>query len=402
MELQGKTIFILGIAKFDGQFESTSYTTAKYLAENNTVYYVDYPYTWKDYFGEKNTSFLKRAPYFSNKSDGLLDVGIKNLNILIIPPVLSINFLPEGIVYRLLNKINEGIIAKRIRKVIKTNKIAEFLFINSFNFHYPNVGPLIRPNLSIYHCVDPLIVAYDQKHGIISEKKIVEQSDMVICTSKELYRQKSILNKQTYFIPNAADLSLSSQALAADLKVNSRLDLIKKPIIGYFGNIERRIDFQLITDVINTNKDKSFVFAGPVVEEYIPVDFKKISNVYFIGQIPYAEMPSVIKGFDIAMIPFKKDEVSSTIFPLKLFEYLGAGKPVVSTYFNLDLADFTQDEVPYCADAKQFTVALNIKLHDTDKESIQKRVHIASENTWTRRLSELSTLINGYYFKKDG
>jgi teichuronic acid biosynthesis glycosyltransferase TuaH len=399
MEFKEKAIFILGIAKFDGQFESTSFTTAKYLAQFNDVYYVDYPYTLKDYLVGKDASFKTRKPYFSLSSDGLIETSIPRLKILIVPPLLSLNFLPEGFFYRFLNKINEKIIVARIKKVLRRNNIKEFTFINSFNFHYPNVGPMLASNLSVYHCVDPLIVAYDQKHGLISEEQIIRQSDLVICTSKELYRQKLLLNKNTHFIPNAADLSLSSKALDPELKIHERLAGLKKPLIGYFGNIERRMDYPLLSKVIAMNPEKSFVFAGPVVEEYLPDNFKNPKNVHFIGQVPYLAMPSVIKGFDVAMIPFKKDEVSHTIFPLKLFEYLGAGKPVVATDFNMDLQDFTYDAVDYCPNADEFSKAIDRVLDQDNIERRQQRLNIASENTWEKRLLEFSGLIYKAYTK---
>jgi teichuronic acid biosynthesis glycosyltransferase TuaH len=125
-----------------------------------------------------------------------------------------------------------------------------------------------------------------------------------------------------------------------------------------------------------------------------------MKNVYFLGRIPYEEMPAVIKAFDVALIPFKKDEVSSTIFPLKLFEYLGAGKAVVSTDFNLDLREFTHDEIEYCADAKTFDQAIQRALDDDKLSSRMRRVAIAAENSWDKRLLELSNLLNDYYSDK--
>src|SRR5690606_20104224 len=112
-----------------------------------------------------------------------------------------------------------------------------------------------------------------------------------------------------------------STALNSSLPIYVGLEKIKGPIIGYFGNIERRIDFDLLSEVALQNLDKSFVFVGPKDESYIPKEFEKLPNVYFLGKVPYKDMPSVLKGFNVAMIPFKKDEVSATIFPLKLFEY---------------------------------------------------------------------------------
>lgn len=401
MMLKDKNIFILGATKFDGIYESTSFTTAKYLAKDNDVYYIDFPFTIKDYFSKAQANVIrKRKPYFNSSSDGLMKIANERLNIIILPLLLSINFLPEGRLYRFLLKYNEQLILKRIKKVIKSKHINELIFINSFNFHYPNLGTLLKPVVSVYHCVDPLIIAYDMKHGFVSEQIVSENSDLVICTSKQLFKEKKGFNSSTFFIPNAADLSLSSKALNPALKVHHTLSEIPKPIIGYFGHIERRMDFQLLEQVVRSNKDKSFVFAGPVSEEFIPSEFKENENVYFTGSVPYSEMPAVVKGFDIAMIPFKKDDVSYTIFPLKLFEYLGAGKPVVATDFNLDLQEFTYDSVLYCENGANFTAAINFYLTQDTEELKRKRLLIAAENTWDIRLKQLSELINDFYERK--
>ncbi|MDF3077651.1 MAG: glycosyltransferase [Sphingobacteriaceae bacterium] len=391
--LRGKTIFILGTAKFDAPYQSTSFTIAQHLAKDNTVYYVDYPFTWKDYFKYKGTAEFKiRQPYFPSSSDGIMPTKTPGLSIVITPPLLPINFLPEGQLYRKLLKWNEGLIVKRIEKVLKSRQISDYIYINSFNFHYPDIADKLNPVLTVYHCVDPLIVDYDKKHGQISEAKLVKNSDLVVCTSKQLYEEKKPLNPATYFIPNAADITHSSKALDPALPVHASLANIPKPLIGYFGNIERRIDFDLLKEVITNNTDKSFVFAGPTVPEYIPEWFFNTPNIHLTGRLPYSEMPAMIKGFDVAMIPFKKDEVSRTIFPLKLFEYLGAGKPVVATDFNLDLVDFTYDIVLYCSDAKSFSEAIRNALKEAEM-MIGKRVEIAKENTWDKRAAEFSALL---------
>ena len=399
MRLKGKVILILGIAKFDGLFESTSYTMAKYLAQENDVYYIDYPYTWKDYFLNRSDGFYTREKYFNKKSVGIIDTDITTLKVVIVPPLLSINFINEGKFYRFALGINENIIVNRIKQVIDKFNIAEYIYINSSNFHYPNVGRRINPKLAVYHCVDPIIGGYDSNHGRISEDQIIKQSDLIICTSKQLYKEKAAQNPESHFIPNAANLEFSSMAMNPDVIVNTRLERIPNPIIGYFGNIERRINFDLLHQVAKLNPDKSFVFAGPVTESFVPPAFKELSNVYFIGRIPYAEMPSVLKGFDICMIPFKKDEVSNTIFPLKLFEYLGAGKSVIATDFNLDLKDFTRDTVAYCSTAEEFDAEIKLILKEDNIEKLNARLQVASENTWDVRLNQFSVLLNDAFVK---
>lgn len=154
--------------------------------------------------------------------------------------------------------------------------------------------------------MDPLVIEHDRRHGTKSELTIVEEADLVFCTSKQLYDEKILLNPNTYFVPNAADLTHSSKALDSTLPVHHLIKEIPTPIVGYFGNIERRIDFSLLKEVVELNPDKSFVFVGPIDESYINDSFKQLKNVYFVGRLPYDEMPSVLKGFDVCMIPFKK------------------------------------------------------------------------------------------------
>src|SRR5690606_34442236 len=266
MLLKDKTIFILGFSRFDSVIESTSFTSAKFLARDNNVFYIDSPYTLKDYISKRSSGeqkqFERRKGAFFSLDKCLFNTDYKKLKVLILPPVVSKNFLPGGFLHRALLNLNEAIITSRIKSIIKRQNITDFIFINSFNFHYPNIGQILKPRLKVYHCVDPLVVDYDRKHGIISEKKLVHNSDLIICTSKKLFDEKLSSNHNTYFIPNAADFGHCSKALRSELRIHKKLAGIRRPIIGYFGNIERRIDFELLSELALCHADKSFVFVG--------------------------------------------------------------------------------------------------------------------------------------------
>lgn len=391
--LTNQNIIIFSQMQFDQPLESTNYIMAKHLAKDNRVYYVDRPYTWLDYIKFRNTpGFNTRKPHFFSSSNSLIDTDNPNLKIVITPPVPSINMLPEGWLYRRALKLNERIVANRLKKIIKDHNIRDYIYINSYNVAFPSMHKLLKPAMTVYHCVDPLIEPYQTRHGLINEDLLVKDVDMVISTSKELSNKKGLLNRRSFFSPNAANISHSQKALDPGLKVADILSGIKRPVIGYFGNIERRIDYELVKQLVIKNPDKNFVFIGPVDRYYANEEDYKFPNMYFKGPVPYETMPAVLKGFDVAIIPFKKDEVSNNIFPLKLFEYLGSGKPVVSTDFNPDLKDFTGDTVAYCKNAEEFSGALDAALKDTETQK-QKRLEVAADNTWEHRALEIKDLL---------
>jgi teichuronic acid biosynthesis glycosyltransferase TuaH len=390
-----KCIFLLGTTRFDSQVESTSFTLAKQLAKNDhLVYYIEYPFTLSDKIKYGNTKqFKQRKPFFAGKNDGILPSEFSNLKIVVIPPLLSIHFLPEGKLYRKLLTYNERTISNRINTIIKRHSLKNIVYINSFVFHYPNLAEYFNPALRIYHCVDPVFNSYDAKHGLLSEKIVMDKSDLIICTSQQLYREKLPFHPNTYFVPNAADIQHSIQAIDPGLPVHESLKNIPKPIVGYFGNIEQRIDFDLMRDVAGQNKNISFVFAGTIQKHWIPDFFFEIPNIHFTGRIPYNQMPQVLKGFDVAIIPFKIKKENKTIFPLKLFEYLGAAKPVVATNFNPDLEFFTNGLVSYFDQPDDFSLAIKEALQGDSFELQKKRLELARQHTWEKRASDIEALI---------
>ncbi|HTN45748.1 MAG TPA: glycosyltransferase [Flavipsychrobacter sp.] len=386
-------LIILGMPRYDDDLESTSYMLAKELAAHFKVYYVDNPFTYRDYVQSHNTPQLqKRKEFFKSSSNGVIDTTVANLKVVITPLIPSIHFLPEGWLYRRLLRISEHIIRKRIKKTLTGEGTDRFIYLNSFNFHYPRVMDKADPALTIYHSLDPMIMDFDKKHGLISEPIVVKESDLVVCSAKALAEQFRRVNPNTYFLPNAADVTHARKALEPGLEIHASIRSVPHPVIGYFGNIERRIDYKLVETVAQLLPSYHFVFAGPYNDAYIPASFKSLPNVFLTGKVPYADMPAVIKGFDVAIIPFQSDEVSSSIFPLKLFEYLGAGKPVVATHFNPNLKQFTGERVQYQNEPGAFAQALEAACAERNS-NVQERVQLASENTWVHRARQLMELM---------
>src|SRR4051812_1906112 len=133
MELRDQHIIILGLMRFDDNIASTNYTIAKHLAKHNFVYYIDNPFTVKDCITSRRTeAFKNRYSNYPLRSYRVIDTEQPHLKVIITPPTMSINWLPEGKLYRRLLSFNEAIISRTIKQVVNKFKISNYIFINSF------------------------------------------------------------------------------------------------------------------------------------------------------------------------------------------------------------------------------------------------------------------------------
>ena len=291
MKLKGHQIIIFGLPRFDAPIESANYTTAKLLARENEVYYIENPFTLWDFFKlRKAPEYQLRKEHFSLTRHSLIETDIPNLKVIIPPILLPVNFLPESGIFRTVLKFNEFLIRTKLKSILQAYKIRDYIFINSSNIYYPRLTDGLTPRLKVYHCLDRMVLPFNRRHGVVSEDILVKQSDVVICSSKKLYQEKKRQNPYSYFVANAADLGHSSKALNPDLPVYPDIAALKKPVIGYLGAIDQRLDYDLLQKVILANPDKNFAFVGQVSREFVPNWFSTAENVHFTGATYHDDM----------------------------------------------------------------------------------------------------------------
>jgi glycosyltransferase involved in cell wall biosynthesis len=128
-------------------------------------------------------------------------------------------------------------------------------------------------------------------------------------------------------LTHGVDIELfSSRALAA----HSAVADLPAPRFGYIGLIDERSDLELMADVAAAMPDCTFVFVGPSAVDAGKC-FAHLTNVHLVGPIPYRELPAVMQGLDVLFLPYRINDLTATISPLKLKEYLASGKPVVAS-----------------------------------------------------------------------
>lgn len=384
-------IICLSLSRSDAFISSLGISLAKEFAKNNRVFYIDHPYSWKDYFNgalKKQVRWRKWALLFGKRPYSNSASFPANLTIVTPLLILPINFLPKGFLYKALSKINDWIVKKSIKDVLRNYGVKDYLFINFCDPFFLNRIPKdITPIQSVYYYMDNIgEVLYFQKHGAEMQEACMRNYDVTFCTSSELTRFAAQFAYKVHFLPNGADTALFNKVVSEKLPKPAEIRFIQTPIIGFTGSIDFRTDFELLRKIALDNPDKTLVFVGPVqTDEHIKVGLNKMKNVLFVGPKPIAEIPNYHQSFDCAIVPFVKNRITQSIYPLKINEYLAAGLPVVASNFSSDIKSF--HDVAYIEDTHAgFLDAIQCAIRENCPEKVRERVTVALQNSWTARV----------------
>lgn len=398
-------IFIISMSRWDGDVSSASLALAKVLSRTNPVYYIDYPYSWADVWRQRKTATLKRRmpALFYGKNYLVPVAGQSPYLVGATPkPGLPIFSLPPGVLYNIGAHYNNHRIAALVKRIIKEKKIKEYLFINSFNPSYlSKINHYLQPTLSVYHSRDA--IEEIKSSWLPMENDCVQQYDMAMATSKQLCRNIASRNNRTVnYFPNGGDIQLFKTAIEKVLPMPVELQGITTPIIGYTGAVCQRIDYELLVKIASANTDKTIVLVGPRLDkQFTSINLDAIPNIVFTGTKKIDQLPAYLQYFDCAIIPFVKNNFTGGIYPLKINEYLGAGKAVITTNFSEDIASF-KDHV-YLADThEEFLDAINKAINDNSLVRMQERLQAAAGNAWEERMKLFWQLAWTAYQQKQG
>ena len=307
---------------------------------------------------------------------------------------------------RVIDKINK-ILAKINKKQDSKNQTSRIVWSYSpmfTNYFEDNREKGIKASLYIFDAVDnwlehPSFVKY--KKVLENNYKIIAQkSDLIFTVSPNLvnFFEKFGRKKDCYFIPLGVDVAHFSQKneSAQILSEKNILKNIPRPIIGYVGTIQQRVNIELIEYLVKKNPDKSFVFVGPVWPSYAEKinPIKKYKNVYFLGRKSYNLTPFYIRNFDVAIIPHYVDNFMKYTGSLKLLEYLACGRAVVASRAS---GVENCSDVIYIAnnnDKEDFNKKIDRAIKNDTIELREKRIARAREYDWSLQIKEMMRLIN--------
>jgi glycosyltransferase involved in cell wall biosynthesis len=252
-----------------------------------------------------------------------------------------------------------------------------------------------RPSLVIYHCVDE----HSAFPGFVSpdvvktyDDELTRRADLVITTSENLRRSRQPLNPNTHTVLNAADVEIFNRALDPGLAIPAELAAIPAPRIGVVGMHDSRLDLDAIEAIAKADQSWHVVLIGPVKAGQVDEPhLRRLPNVHLLGEKARSELPGYLKGMAVALIPYRSNELTRNIFPLKLFEYLAAGVPVVAGGLP-ELAEYS-GTIAVATCPADYPALVREAISGDTPEKRAARVALAAVNTWDSRVEQISGLV---------
>lgn len=252
----------------------------------------------------------------------------------------------------------------------------------------------LEPELVLYYCIAEFetLVRHPRKVRK-TERRLLERCDLVFAQGAVLRDKCRRWNRRVHVFPFGVNLEVFERESQRVSDMPDDLRRIPQPLIGYVGGLHRHVDFPLVRAVAAQRPDWSFVFVGPIQADVSSIS--GLPNTFLLGKKTFEQLPTYIRRFDVCTVPYAQSAYTHTVYPTKLNEYHALGKPVVSTPLP-EIRAFNERHGPlvYLADgAHEFAAQIAQALRERDPERLRRRISIAQDNGWNRRIEQMSEAI---------
>ncbi|MDF1502620.1 glycosyltransferase [Roseisolibacter sp. H3M3-2] len=244
----------------------------------------------------------------------------------------------------------------------------------------------------VYDCMDELSqFRFAPPELVERERLLIGRADVVFTGGYRLWQSKSKLHPNAHFFGCGVDSAHFAKARLSETPRPADFPAGDAPVLGYYGVIDERIDYELVRVLAERLPDYQVVMVGPVVK-VDPRELPQAPNLHWLGQKQYAELPAYAKHFDVALMPFALNEATEYINPTKTLEYMAAGKPIVSTA----VADVVRNFTPIVKVARShdgFVAAARAALACPEPELVARGIGMAKDASWESIVGTMQGLI---------
>jgi glycosyltransferase involved in cell wall biosynthesis len=248
----------------------------------------------------------------------------------------------------------------------------------------------LEPSAIVYHCVDDIAA----QKGVAAapfreaEAHFAARADLVLASAPALAERMRTLNERVFYAPNVADTDRFATALEVG-PTDPAIAALPGPRIVFTGAVvATKLDLELLEGVARARPNWSIALVGPGDPRTDISALERLPNVHLLGARPYVALPEVLRGADVALVPYAINDLTRSVFPMKVYEYLAAGLPVVTTALPA-LAEITG--VVVAADAPATVAAVERALAEDGPAARRARSAAVRENSWDARLEEIGS-----------
>lgn len=247
----------------------------------------------------------------------------------------------------------------------------------------------------VYDCMDELSAFRGAPPIMLErEQQLLQRADLVFTGGYSLYEAKRDRHPSVHAFPSSVDvahfrIARSPQSEPADQQA------IPHPRIGHYAVLDERLDIGLLAELADARPNYHFILVGPVVK-IDPAELPRRPNIHYLGGKTYAELPAYLAGWDVAFMPFARNESTRFISPTKTPEYLAAGKPVVSTPIVDVVRTYGESGlVRIAGDAAAFAAALDEELRRRNGRAawLEKVDRLLAEMSWDRTWTDMKDMM---------
>jgi glycosyltransferase involved in cell wall biosynthesis len=245
----------------------------------------------------------------------------------------------------------------------------------------------------VYDCMDELTQFQGAPPALEArERELARRADLIFCGGRKMRERRLALNPNTFFYGTGVDCDHFGTALSPALKVDPEIAALRGPVLGYFGVVDERIDYKLLAALAEANADWSVAIVGPLAK-VDPSSLPRRKNLHFLGGFSYLRLPAVTKGFTVCLMPFALNASTEFINPTKTFEYMAAGRPVVSTALSEVQTNF--QSIPRIARTHaEFIDLCRREAATPGVHRVKRGLKLAAENTWEAIAEKMETHVN--------
>ncbi|MBW4619886.1 MAG: glycosyltransferase family 1 protein [Cyanosarcina radialis HA8281-LM2] len=253
----------------------------------------------------------------------------------------------------------------------------------------------LKASAIVYDCMDELS-AFKGAHPDLQarESHLFKLADLVFTGGRSLYEAKQHQHPNIHAFPSSIDAAHFRQARNLIAEPSSQA-AIPHPRLGFYGVVDERMDLDLLDGIARARPDWHLVIIGPAVK-IDPETLPRHPNIHYLGSKSYQELPSYLASWDVALLPFARNESTRFISPTKTPEYLAAGKPVVSTSIRDVVRPYGEEGLVHIADTvPEFidAIAAALEQKQADSEWLSRVDTFLSQTSWDRTWQAMNDLI---------